>query len=113
MIFKNPQKSPQRPLKSLLSRENSDYKTFSARLTLFYRQCHDGCGFGVLLRVCFSWESLSSIEQKPERPYLFQVLSAPGLDLGQVRGQALSFEKEALRLPFHLSEWFINHFLTF
>lgn len=49
MVFKNPQKSPQRPLKILLPGENSDDKTFSARLTLFIGSVITACGLGVSL----------------------------------------------------------------
>lgn len=51
-VFQNPQKFPQRLLKSLLSGKNFDYKTFSAYLILFYRQCHYclwAWGFALLL----------------------------------------------------------------
>lgn len=70
MVFKNPQKSPPRPLKSLLSGENSDYKIFSARPTAFIGSVTTACGF------CLSWELLSSSEKQSE--WLFQV----GLSLG-------------------------------
>lgn len=104
MVFKNPQKSPQRPLRNLLSGENSDYKTFSARLTLSYRQCHHCLrvwGFTLLL---FLWGAFEQ-RGKVARVAFSRCCWYHGWAWGMKESESslTSFEKEALKSPFYFA----------
>lgn len=112
-VFQNPQKFPQRPLKSLLSGKNFDYKTFSAYLILFYRQCHYCLwvwGFAFLLLLLGGSEQHWKVAR-----VIFCRCSGTGLGLGcrRTKLSLASSEEEALEPPLLSAPWLIKHFLTY